>query len=337
MSIYAVVDGRLYDPNELWHYGVKGQKWGVRRYQNADGTLTAEGKKRAKAEYKADNKEAFERGKNATVYGHAAARSMSRTARLENKLEKRYEKDPGGIKSGTQRLQKKWAASAKTTQQLTEQYVKYKEEAEDHCQRLIDKYGSEAVSSIKYKDIKLAKSKYSPDSFKTMNERTNDLSDYARAGLLTASSVGLSTMMGVPFYMIYYPNSTAAKAADLESGMYSQNKQSGKKTQSTVIQPTETSNTKTQTSQRATRKSNPTPEESGRKPVTTVSESLKSKTPYFALSDDERISIDRDYEDRRQTLINKRDNTSSSSERQRIVDQLDQLENDYLDIVERDW
>ena len=29
--------------NELQHHGIKGQKWGVRRYQNADGTLTAEG------------------------------------------------------------------------------------------------------------------------------------------------------------------------------------------------------------------------------------------------------------------------------------------------------
>ena len=31
---------------ELYHHGVKGQKWGVRRYQNADGTLTPAGKKR---------------------------------------------------------------------------------------------------------------------------------------------------------------------------------------------------------------------------------------------------------------------------------------------------
>lgn len=31
----------------LSHHGIKGQKWGVRRYQNPDGTLTAEGKRRA--------------------------------------------------------------------------------------------------------------------------------------------------------------------------------------------------------------------------------------------------------------------------------------------------
>lgn len=32
--------------NRLYHHGIKGMKWGVRRYQNKDGTLTAAGKKR---------------------------------------------------------------------------------------------------------------------------------------------------------------------------------------------------------------------------------------------------------------------------------------------------
>ena len=35
-----------YNENELYHHGIKGQKWGVRRYQNADGSLTNAGKKR---------------------------------------------------------------------------------------------------------------------------------------------------------------------------------------------------------------------------------------------------------------------------------------------------
>ena len=33
--------------NELYHHGVKGQKWGIRRFQNKDGSLTLAGKKRA--------------------------------------------------------------------------------------------------------------------------------------------------------------------------------------------------------------------------------------------------------------------------------------------------
>lgn len=36
---------RIY-PDELAHFGILGMKWGVRRYQNPDGTLTEEGKHR---------------------------------------------------------------------------------------------------------------------------------------------------------------------------------------------------------------------------------------------------------------------------------------------------
>lgn len=37
---YIIVNG------ELYHHGVKGMRWGVRRYQNKDGSLTPAGKKR---------------------------------------------------------------------------------------------------------------------------------------------------------------------------------------------------------------------------------------------------------------------------------------------------
>lgn len=65
------------DENELTHWGVKGMRWGVRRYQNADGSLTSAGKKRRSlGEVIKDHKVAKQR---------KAALEKARQTRLANK------------------------------------------------------------------------------------------------------------------------------------------------------------------------------------------------------------------------------------------------------------
>ena len=39
-------DGSFISDEELYHYGIKGMRWGIRRYQNPDGSLTPAGRKR---------------------------------------------------------------------------------------------------------------------------------------------------------------------------------------------------------------------------------------------------------------------------------------------------
>ena len=46
-SNYILIsDGSFISDEEIYHHGIKGMRWGIRRYQNPDGSLTPAGRKR---------------------------------------------------------------------------------------------------------------------------------------------------------------------------------------------------------------------------------------------------------------------------------------------------
>ena len=93
---------RIQNGTELYHHGILGQKWGVRRFQNVDGTYTAAGMKRykaAKAEYKA-----------ALINKANQANRMDFNQNDYNKAVKRYADAKANLKKQKQNLKKSYQA-----------------------------------------------------------------------------------------------------------------------------------------------------------------------------------------------------------------------------------
>ena len=83
-------------PDYICHYGIKGQKWGIRRFQKEDGTLTSRGKARANKNSGRDSRKSnkksnssmkskIDAGKKAAVngikkYGPVVAKTAAITA-----------------------------------------------------------------------------------------------------------------------------------------------------------------------------------------------------------------------------------------------------------------
>lgn len=80
---------RIQNGNELYHHGILGQKWGVRRFQNADGSRTSAGKQRYAAKIEKYNaKEARLRDK-----ADNAKTNIGRTVALSRAYRAKYKAD----------------------------------------------------------------------------------------------------------------------------------------------------------------------------------------------------------------------------------------------------
>lgn len=128
--------------NELYHHGTKGMRWGVRRYQNSDGSLTNAGRKRRKQSAHEDYTKAHSK-KSIREMGDAELRS--RNNRLQ--MEQQYKSLTKSTFSGKKVLST-LIATAGTITAAEAAYKTYKRIGGQAANKIIDNVGNRLMREL---------------------------------------------------------------------------------------------------------------------------------------------------------------------------------------------
>ena len=147
--------------NTLCHHGIKGQKWGVRRYQNPDGSLTNAGRKKYGTK---TNFERVQAAKKAATIGVKKRKAMEKANARTAKEIAKYEKKAGLNKSESKSVVKS-NSKPKTINEMTNEEIQERIDRINLENKLISltpqkvSVGQRFVNGVKGAAISIAKEK----------------------------------------------------------------------------------------------------------------------------------------------------------------------------------
>ncbi|MBO7451256.1 MAG: hypothetical protein J6U54_12910 [Clostridiales bacterium] len=185
----------------LQHHGIMGQKWGVRRYQNADGSLTDAGRKR----YMRTDKRLIENQRVKTVQsGYNERRSMKQAKKYLERVRKAEEK--GKL---TQKKLSKAEMKLSVASQMLLDYMENHEEYKKMVSDAKEKYGDKQIKDINYKSFKIDKDGRRKEY---VDGSVIPASTYITDGLISAASMTLMATGVTPIGMVLLPSESKTKA-----------------------------------------------------------------------------------------------------------------------------